>query len=70
MNPEEWEWGLAEQLLAQVADMVTVANWQRGAGKKRDYPKPIPRPGVESGDKTYGKKPLPIDAMKKWLGWD
>lgn len=69
-NPEH-EWGLSEQLLALVGDALHVANWQRSRGKKRDYPKPIPRPGVEPDAKTYGgKKPLPIDDMAEWLGWN
>jgi hypothetical protein len=68
-NPEGHEWGLPELLLAEVADAVRVANWQRGSGKRPDYPKPIPRPGVEPESKTYGKGAIPIDDMAEWLGW-
>lgn len=68
-NPEMHEWGLVEQLLADIADHEHIGAWQRSGGKKKDYPKPIPRPGVEADEKRYGKKPLPLDAMKAWLGW-
>ena len=68
MNPDEAEWGLTEQLLAVVADYTAVGNWQRGQGKQKDYPKPIPRPGVQ-GDKRYGKQAVSIDEMAEWLGW-
>lgn len=69
MNPEESEWGLLEQLLAYNADLTAVANWQRGQGKKKDYPKPIPRPGIET-DKRFGKDAMSIDEMAAWLGWE
>lgn len=70
INEDDHFWGLAEMLLAEIADGVAVGNWQRGNGKRRDYPKPIPRPGVEPDSTTYGgKKPLPIDEMADWLGW-
>lgn len=69
MYPDEAEWGLHEHLTALTADLMNVLAWQNGGGKKQDYPKPIPRPGIES-DQTYGKKPIPIDEMAEWLGWE
>ncbi|WP_191480127.1 hypothetical protein [Nocardioides ochotonae] len=60
---------MTELLLAEVADAARVANWQRSGGKRRDYPKPIPRPGVDDPDTTYGRGALPIDDMAAWLGW-
>lgn len=68
MNPDETEWGLTEHLLAYVVDLSAVANWQRAQGKKKDYPKPIPRPGIEV-DKKFGKEAISMDDMKAWLGW-
>lgn len=62
-------WGLPEQLLAGVVDLLAVGNWQRGQMPRRDYPKPIPRPGVEPESTTYGSQPLPMDEMADWLGW-
>ena len=70
MNPEDWQWTLESLLIAEVADSLAVANWQRSDGKKRDYPKPIPRPGVEPDSTTYGKGAIPIDEMADWLGWN
>jgi len=69
MHPEEAEWGLAEQLLAYNADLLSVGNWQRAQGAKKDYPKPIPRPGVEAPEKKYGKGAISIEDMQSWLGW-
>jgi hypothetical protein len=69
LNPKDFQWGLSELLLAEIADAANVANWQRGGGKRRDYPKPIPRPGVEPDEQKYGAKPIPIDEMAEWLGW-
>lgn len=45
LNPDESVWGLPEQLLAAVVDVLRAANYQRG-GSKGQKPKPIPRPGV------------------------
>lgn len=62
-------WGLKEMLLAQIADEIAVSNWIASRGKKSDYPKPIPRPGV-GPTKIGGKGALPMDEMAAWLGWD
>jgi hypothetical protein len=35
-------------LAALTVDQLALANWQRGGGKRKDRPKPIPRPGVKS----------------------
>lgn len=64
-------WGIREQLLAGIFDKLAIANWQRGAGKERDRPKPLPRPGVtDETTKQYGKGALPLDEMAAWLGWN
>lgn len=70
MHPDEHSWGLPELLLAEVTDALNVANWQRGGGKKADYPKPLPRPGVVESEKKYGAKAIPIDDMADFLGWN
>lgn len=69
-HPDEWAWGLPEQLLAATVDTLRAANWQRAGGKPKDFPWPIPRPGVEPDTKTRGREPIPLDDMAKWLGWD
>lgn len=66
---DDHPWGLTEQLLAAAVDALHAANWQRGAGKNRDRPKPIRRPGIEP-DKKYGSQAIPIDEMADWLGWE
>ena len=71
MDPEGSAWGLSEQLLAAIADASHVRVWQAGSGKKSDRPKPIPRPGVESGSKQiYKHEVLPAGEMASWLGGD
>ena len=68
----DWQWGLPEQLMALVADLLAIANWQRGAGKRSDFPRPISRPGVEPDEtETIGGHAgaLSLDDMRKWLGW-
>ena len=62
-------WGLAEQLLAANFDALRVGIWQRGQGKRGDYPEPLERPGVKP-KKRYGGSPLPMHEMAKRLGWD
>lgn len=62
-------WGLPEQLLAAAVDALRAANWQRGRARRHEYPKPIPRPGVEPESKTFGGEALPVDEMNEWLGW-
>lgn len=39
------DWSATEHLLAVVADLLAAANWQRGGDKKKQRPKPLPRPG-------------------------
>lgn len=69
-HPDSADWGMSELLLAAAVDALNVANWQRAGGTQRDYPKPIPRPGVKSDDTQIGKGAVPMDEMAKLLGWD
>jgi hypothetical protein len=48
MFGEDAVWTMDRHLAALTVDQLAVANWQRSGGKKRDYPKPIERPGVRS----------------------
>lgn len=69
MDPEGSAWGLSEQLLAAIADASHVRVWQSGSGKRSDRPKPIPRPGVETGTKkVHRHEVLPAGEMASWLG--
>lgn len=45
-NPDTWQWGLPEQILAGIFDGIQGGNWQRGGNKNAPRPKPMPRPGV------------------------
>lgn len=71
MNPDEWMWDTTNHLLADIDDQLHVANWQRGSGKKKDFPKPIKRPGIVTDEVTkYGKDAIPYDEMAAFLGGD
>ena len=70
---EESEWTLGNHLLAGIADSAAWLVWSKteDASKKRNRPKPIPRPGVtDESKKKIGSSTLPIDAMREWLGGD
>lgn len=68
-NPDDAPWGLREMLLAEIVDMQHLALWSKtkDGEKNRNRPKPIERPGARP--ERFGKKPLPLDDMKTWLGW-
>jgi len=72
MNPDSWQWSLSDHLLAVVADAVITGNWMQSKDgqRNRNRPKPIPRPGQEPQDKTYGSGALELDEMADWLGWN
>lgn len=48
MHPDRYEWGLPEQLMALFVDRLSIVSWQLGSGEERDFPQPLPRPGVET----------------------
>jgi hypothetical protein len=60
-------WGLREHLLAHVADLLAVGNWQRAGKKRGRRPEPISRPGA-GGKKKYGRDPVPAKDFNAW--WD
>lgn len=74
--PDEWEWDVKAQLAALLVDSVRHAEWSATLGNPnlkgtdKRPPKPIPRPGVEPDDKTFGGRDsaLPMDEMAEWLG--
>lgn len=71
IHPDAAEWGLTEQLLAAAFDALQVANWQRGRARRHEYPKPLPRPGVEPDERqTFGKGGIDMDEMARRLGWE
>lgn len=70
---EEYEWGLPEHLLADVADTLHWLQWKdtKDASRNRNQPKPIPRPGIiDESKQRVGSGSLPVDQMLTWLGGD
>lgn len=70
---EDSQWNLTNHLLAAAADSLAWLVWAKteDAARKRNRPKPIPRPGVvDDSKKRIGSSVLPIEAMKNWLGGD
>lgn len=65
------QWSTEAHLLAAVLDATRAGNWQRSGGKGK-RPKPIPRPGVDDGKKTFGRShrhhtPADMDRiMQRW----
>jgi len=66
VHGEAAAWGATEHLLANVIDLLAIANWQRGGKKAGPRPKPIQRPGAR---KRIGTTVLPLDALDKLLGY-
>lgn len=59
-------WGLSEQLLATIADLLAGANWQRSGDKRLARPKPIQRPGVSRpGERRMGSKSMTVDEYRR-----
>lgn len=48
-DPDYYQWGLTEQLIAHAADLLHILAWQnsKDGQKNKNQPKPIERPGVE-----------------------
>jgi len=55
MVGEAADWGAAEHLLAAAVDALHAANWQRGARKGSQRPKPIRRPGLDEAGRDVKK---------------
>lgn len=69
-EPEDSPWTHQLMLLAEQIDLLSLLVWAKtkDGSRNRNRPKPYPRPGARP--KKFGKKPLPLDEMKEWLGWD
>ncbi|WP_446224979.1 DUF5361 domain-containing protein [Nocardia sp. IBHARD005] len=71
LRPDDWAWQLPELLLADIADSLRWLRWAKSTAARHGRPpKPIPRPGVNSGVEKYGTQPIPIEDMAKFLGWE
>lgn len=62
-------WAATEYMLANVVDLLSAGNWQRGGDKNARRPKPMPRPG-EKDDSTqvFGADPIASEDFEEW--WD
>lgn len=72
MHPDVAPWKLSEHLLAVIADAVIAGNWMQSedARRKRNRPKPIPRPGVTPEHKKFGGQAEDMAIIRDWLGWN
>lgn len=71
---ESTEWGLAEHLLAEIADASAWLVWSKtkDAERNRNKPRPIPRPGItpdETDTRHFGSDPVPLADLDDFLGW-
>ena len=73
VEPEQAAWGLSEQLLALVADYLAWMQWAQSEDgeKRRNRPKPIPRPGFEPDEeqRVIGSDPVALEELDAFLGW-
>ncbi|MFD4438984.1 DUF5361 domain-containing protein [Nocardia sp. NPDC058519] len=71
LKPADWAWQLPELLMADIADSLRWLRWAKSTSARSGRPpKPIPRPGVDSGVEKIGTQPIPIADMAKFLGWE
>lgn len=70
-HPNEVAWTATDYLLANVVDVLNVANYQRDKanGGRGRRPKPMKRPNVRKPGQAR-RKAIPIDQMRDHLGWD
>jgi hypothetical protein len=62
MAGEGAEWGITDHLLANVVDVLAIANWQRGGGKGSRPPR-VPRPGTKDQTKYGRSSRSPAEAV-------
>ena len=74
VDPDASQWGVGEHLLAGAADSLAWLVWAKSedAEKRRNRPKPIPRPGLVDPDqeqRTIGAEPVSLDELDDFLQW-
>ena len=74
LTPDSAGWSHTDYLLADLYDAVAWNTYvvARTVGKAKK-PKPYPRPGVRAANRdtrTFRAKPMPIEQMRRWLGWE
>lgn len=62
-------WGVSEYMAANIIDLISAGNWQRGGDRNAAKPKPFPRPG-EKGEsaRVFGAEPIAPEEFNDW--WD
>ncbi|WP_236567109.1 DUF5361 domain-containing protein [Nocardia sp. CY41] len=71
-RPTEWQWGLTEHLLADIADSLRWLRWSKtkaAQSRSAQPPQPIQRPGLTDDREKYGTQPMTVTEMDKFLGW-
>lgn len=69
IHPELSAWAngaVLADLVALVADLLAVANWQRQGKKSAPKPKRIKRPGAKTDEKKFGSAPIPVKDFDDW----
>ena len=61
-------WGVTDQLLAEIADLLATANWQRQGKPHAPKPKRFPRPWEKAKAQKLGSDPIPVSKFADW--WD
>lgn len=59
-------WTVTDQLLADIADALYTANWQREGKSSRPRPKRIPRPWERTKVRKFGSEPIPLSKFNDW----
>ncbi|WP_225985530.1 DUF5361 domain-containing protein [Janibacter melonis] len=72
----EAAWGLSEQLLAAILDVVNWLQWSKteDGRKNRNRPRLVKRPGVEDTSRSaetqqFGSDAIPLDELADFLQW-
>lgn len=64
-EPGDTAWDLHAHLLAGIWDAVNVLVWLTAGGKRRDRPKPIPRPGARPT--RYGRRLMTLEQADAFM---
>lgn len=66
--PEAAGWDKHAMLLATIADGIHVLAWQNGKRRRSEFPKQIPRPGVEEkSTRVFGGRTIEYDDAQAFL---
>ena len=74
LDPDSFGWSQTTVMLADIADLLAGANWQRQGDKKAPKPQPYPRPGDGGEQSQFGERSgfepehASRDEMADWLG--